>query len=106
MEINSSPVSRCLDKKMVIFGFEVPDLLLIFLTLSVLNYLFGTTSLKIVLVWLPSLALALTLWLGKRGKPENFLVHWIRFQIAPGHLSAFQESSEWALPPRLKKGAS
>lgn len=106
MELNSTPVSRCLDKKMVIFGFEIPDLLAIFLTLSILNYLFGATSLNVALVWLPSAALAVTLWFGKRGKPENFLLHWIRFQIAPGYLSAFQDPSEWALPPKLKKGSS
>lgn len=104
MEIQVTPVSRCLDKKMVIFGYEVPDLLMIFLTLSVLNFLFGMTSMKLALVWLPTIALAVTLRLGKRGKPENYLVHWIRFQIRPGHLSAFKESSEWNLPPKLGKG--
>lgn len=103
MELQSTPVSRCLDKKMVIFGFEVPDLLMIFLTLSVLNFLFGMTSMKLVLVWLPTIALALTLRLGKRGKPDNYLIHWLRFQISPGHLSAFEESSEWNPPPKLKR---
>ncbi len=104
MEIKSTPVSKCLDKKMMVLGFEVPDLLIIFLTLSVLNLLFGTTTLKAFLVWLPTLALALLLRLGKRGKPENYLIHWLRFQIRPGHLPAFSESKEWEFPPRLKKG--
>jgi hypothetical protein len=106
MELQSTPVSRCLDKKMIVLGFEVPDLLFIFLTLSILNFLFGMTSMKLVLVWLPTFALALTLRLGKRGKPDNFLVHWMRFQISPGHLSAFQESKDWELPPRLKRSRS
>lgn len=103
MEIQSTPVSRCLDKKMIILGYEVPDLLMIFLTLSVLNFLFGMTSMKLVLVWLPTIALALVLRLGKRGKPENYMVHWIRFQIKPGYLSAFKESTEWNPPPSLKR---
>lgn len=103
MEIKSSPVSKCLDKKMIVLGFEVPDLLAIFLMLSILNFLFGTTSMKVVLVWLPSIALALTLKFSKRGKPDNYLVHWLRFQIRPGILSAFAEPSEWGLPPRLRR---
>lgn len=103
MEVKTTQVSKCLDKKMIVMGFEIPDLLVIFLTLSVLNYLFGTTSMKWALVWLPSIALALTLRISKRGKPDNFLIHWLRFQIKPGHLSAFQDPSEWALPPRRKE---
>lgn len=103
MEIQSTPVSRCLDKKMIILGYEVPDLLMIFLTLSILNFLFGMTSMKLVLVWVPTIALALILRLGKRGKPENYMVHWIRFQIKPGYLSAFKEPTEWNPPPSLKR---
>ena len=103
MEIKMSPVSKCLDKKMVVFGFEVPDLLAVFLTLSILNFMFGTTSMKLILVWLPSIALALILRLSKRGKPDNYLVHWLRFQIRPGILTSFKEPSEWALPPRLRR---
>jgi len=103
VEIKTSAVSKCLDKKMVVLGFEVPDLLAIFLTLSILNFMFGTTSMKLVLVWFPSIALALTLKLSKRGKPDNFLVHWLRFQIRPGVHSAFLEPSEWEHPPRLRR---
>lgn len=104
MEIRTTSVSKCLDKKMMVLGFEVPDVLAIFITLSILNFLFGTTHEKLLLVWLPSIALALTLRLGKRGKPDNYLVHWVRFQIKPGVLSAFKDPSEWELPPRLRKG--
>lgn len=91
MDLKSTPVSRCLDKKMILFGFEVPDLLAIFLTLSVLNFVFGQTSLKVFLVWLPTLVLAATLRFAKRGKPEGFLIHWLRYQIKPGVLSAFSD---------------
>jgi hypothetical protein len=72
-------------------GFEIVDLLVIFLTLSVLNFIFGD-GFKLFFVWLPTLALAASLWIGKRGKPENYLVHWVRFQIKPGVYSAFQDS--------------
>lgn len=103
MDIKTTPVSKCLDKKMIVMGFEIPDLLAIFLTLSILNFLFGTTQMKLLLVWLPSILLAATLRISKRGKPDNFLVHWLRFQIRPGILSAFQEPTEWNFPPRRRR---
>ncbi len=103
MEIRTTPVSKCLDKKMIVMGFEIPDLLAIFLTLSILNFLFGMTSMKIVAVWLPTVALAFILRISKRGKPDNFLIHWIRFQIRPGILSAFQDSGEWESAPKTRR---
>ena len=103
MEIRTTSVSKCLDKKMVVFGFEVPDILAIFLTLSILNFLFGTTNEKLLLIWLPAILLAAVLRIGKRGKPDNYLVHWVRFQIRPGILSAFIDPSEWAPAPKLKR---
>lgn len=99
--IKVAPVSRCLDKKMMIMGFEVPDLLIIFLTISVLNFLFGSTSLKWLLVWVPSATLAAVVRSSKRGKPENYLVHWLRFQIKPGVLCAFLEPTNTNPPPKL-----
>lgn len=95
-------VSKCLDKKLMMFGFEVPDLLAVFLCLSTLNFLFGQTSMKLLLVWAPSLALALVLKYGKRGKPEKYLIHWLRFQIKPGVLSAFADPTIEA-PPRKRR---
>jgi len=102
MTLKTTPVAKCLDKKLLLFGFEVPDVLAIFLTLSVLNFIFGQTPLKIVFVWLPTAALALVLRLGKKGKPDNYLVHWLRFQMKPGTYRAFPDASQWASPPRLK----
>jgi len=102
MTLKTVPVSKCLDKKLMIAGFEIPDLLAIFLTLSLLNFIFGQTSFRFALVWLPTAALALILRVGKRGRPENYLIHWIRFQIAPGTFSAFPDPTLWKSPPRLK----
>lgn len=103
MNLRTTPVSKCLDKKLILLGFEVPDILAIFITLSTLNFLFGGTQLKSVFVWFPTLALALTIYLGKRGKPDNHLVHWVRFQIRPGKLSAFYEPSDSTPPPKLRR---
>jgi len=101
MELKVTEVSRCLDKKMMIMGFEIPDLLIIFLTISILSFLFGSASMKWLFVWLPSLSLALTLKYVKRGKPDNYLIHWLRYQIKPGALKAFEEASICKRPPRL-----
>lgn len=101
MSLKVTEVSRCLDKKMTIMGFEIPDLLMIFLTVSILNFLFGSSSIKWLLVWLPSLTLALLLRYAKRGKPDNYLIHWIRFQGKPHIIKAFAEPTDWTKPPKL-----
>ena len=94
-------ISKCLDRKLVIFGFEVLDLLAVFLLLSVLNLVFGQMPFKWLLTWAPTVSLACLLRWGKRGKPEKYLVHWIRFQIKPGVYSAFSESHHPEPVPRL-----
>jgi len=100
MGLRTTSVAKCLEKKLLLFGFEVPDLLAIFLVLSVLNFIFGQTPLKIFFVWLPTIALAVALRLGKKGKPDNYLIHWMRFQTKPGTYRAFPEASKWDQPPR------
>ena len=81
-------------------GYEVPDLLAIFLLLSVLNLTVGQFGAKLLLVWLPTISFALVLRFGKRGKPENYLVHLLRFKFGPKHLCAFSESPKWIPPHR------
>ena len=104
MDLKRTEVSRCLDKKMMIMGYEIPDLMFIFLTMSILNFLFGTTNFKLLLVWLPTSSIALMIRLTKRGKPDNYLIHWLRFQIKPGVLKAFDDPTNDISPPKLKKG--
>ena len=101
--LRSTAVSRCLDKKLLFFGYELPDVLVIFLFLAVLNLAFGRTQYKLVMVWLPAIALAIALRLAKRGKPDGFLIHYIRFQTRPRALSAFPEPTVRIIPPRILK---
>lgn len=101
--MKTTSVSKSLDKKLSLFGFEVLDLLAIFIVLSALNLLFGQSSLKLFFVWTPTVLLAALLRFGKRGKPDKFLVHWMKFQIKPGHLSAFEESRDYVAPPHVFK---
>lgn len=106
MDLKVTSVSKCLDKKMMIMGFEIPDLFFIFLTMSILNFLFGTTSLKFLFVWLPSISIALIIRFTKRGKPDNYLIHWLRFQIKPGNLLAFPDPSYDIPPPQSRERKS
>jgi hypothetical protein len=100
MALKTTPVSRSLERKLLLFGYEAMDALLIFFVLSILNLLFGKTGLKLPLVWFPTVALALILRLGKRGKPDRFLIHWLKFQFKPGIYSAFPPPSQrWDSSP-------
>jgi hypothetical protein len=103
MSLKTTEVSRCLEKKLLFLGFELPDVLVIFLLLAALNLTLGRSEHKITLVWVPTLALALSLRIAKRGKPDNFLIHWVRFHTKPRVLSAFHQPSVWAAPPRISK---
>lgn len=103
MGLKSTPVSRCLDKKLLFFGYELPDVLIIFMFLAVLNLAFGQSNYKITLVWLPAASLAIALRIAKRGKPDNYLLHLIRFKIKPRILSAFPEPSVRITPPSISR---
>lgn len=103
--MRTTSVSKCLDKKLLVLGFEIPDLLALFLTISVLNFLFGSSPLRLFLVWLPSVFLALAFYFGKKGKPDGYLAHWLRFQVAPGVWHAFPDPTIDRTPPKLMQGA-
>jgi hypothetical protein len=103
MPLKSEPTSQSLEKKLLILGYEVPDVLAIFLLLSILNFMFGQTNQKLLLVWLPVVVVALVLRIGKRGKPDNYLVHLAKFHLRPKYFSAFQSPTTDVAPPRRKK---
>ena len=105
MGLHTSEVSRCLDKKLKILGYEVPDLLAIFFLLSVLNFFLGWTGERLLLVWCPTVTLALVLRLGKRGQPDRYLQHWLKFKMMAPYRSAFLEPTRYEGPPRAAKTA-
>lgn len=100
MALRSEPTSQSLEKKLLIIGFEVPDVLAIFLLLSILNFFLGQLGNKPLFVWLPVATAAVILRIGKRGKPDNYLVHLAKFHLKPKYYSAFQEPSQKVPPPR------
>jgi len=81
-------VPRALEIKSKLFGFELPDLLLIFFNLALTNLIFGGTSLRYPLVWGTSVALALFLFFAKRGRPDNYIQHLGEFLIRPAYFAA------------------
>lgn len=105
MSLKTTAVSQCLDKKLKFLGYEIPDLLFILSFLSLLNFLFGSLPWKLFIVWVPTLVLALVLRIGKHGKPDNYLLHKIRFVVQPKVLRAFPECRDFTeLPKFLRKG--
>jgi hypothetical protein len=87
--LKTSTVYRCLEKKTLVFGFEVFDLFVVFLFLALLNFLLRDVPYKFLLTWGPAFGLASFLRLGKAGKPENYLLHWARAYFSPSVWSAF-----------------
>ena len=88
MSLVVSKVPRSLETKVRLFGFELGDLLLVFLYLSISNLFFGSTALKFVMAWMGTLALSAFLHFAKRGKPDHHLQHYGEFLRTPDVLSA------------------
>jgi hypothetical protein len=78
-----SKVPRALEMKSKLFGFELPDLLVIFSNLAITNLVFGSTIFRYPLVWGTTLGLAGFLFFTKKGKPDNYLQHLGEFWASP-----------------------
>ncbi len=84
MELNRSAVHRGLDVRVKIGGMEALDLIAALIALSILNVL----HLPLPIVVCVPVAMLLVLYLGKRNKPDGFLLHLLRFYLTPGHYAA------------------
>ena len=86
--LKSSAVHRKLDAKFKIGGVEATDLLAVLILAAVMNLLFGRMSFgPILFLGVPAL-LFVALYFGKRGKPDGYLVHVIKFYLSSGELHA------------------
>lgn len=86
--LKSSAVHRNLDAKFKIGGVEAADLLAVLLSGAVMNLIFGRLSIGPVFIFgLPAL-LFCALYFGKRGKPEGYLMHALKYYISAGELRA------------------
>lgn len=96
-EINllTSSVPRTLETKNKILGLELSDVLILLLNLSVQNLIFGSTSMKIPMVFGTSLGLFLILFFFKKGKPDQFLQHYFEHLISPTVFSANSTDNQY-----------
>ncbi len=99
--LETTRVPRALEMKSKLFGFELPDLLLIFFTLAFTNFIFGSTTFRYPLVWGTTLSLALFLFFAKRGKPDNYLQHLGEFITSPTYFAAGAADRAYR---KMKKG--
>jgi hypothetical protein len=79
----TSRVPRTLDTKSKILGLELTDVLLLLLNVSIQNLIFGSTSMKIPMVFGTSILMAGLLFFVKRGKPDLYLQHLAQHLMAP-----------------------
>ena len=94
MSLLVSKFPRSLETRTKVLGFELGDLLLIFLYLSFSNFLFGATTLRFPLVWGATGCLAAVLYVSKRNKPDNYLQHTFQYYLSPSIYSALAPDLE------------
>lgn len=99
----TSSVPRTLEAKNKILGLELSDVLVLLLNLSIQNLIFGSTSLKIPMVFGTSLVLGLILFFFKKGKPDQFLQHYVEHLISPTVSFANTKDSKYR---RFNKGGA
>ena len=91
----TSVVPRTLETRSKILGLELSDVLILVLNLSLENLVFGGTGFKIPMVFGTSIALALVLFVFKRGKPDLFLQHFFQHLLLPIHLFGNAPDTEY-----------
>ena len=94
MEIQTSSVHRNLDAKMKILGFEAMDLLFVMIVAAVMNLFFGQSSFSVVFVFFTPLLLLMILFFGKKNKPDDYLIHLLRYHIQDDFMSAGKDSEQ------------
>lgn len=97
----TTKVPRALEMKSKLFGFELPDLLLIFFNLAITNLIFGGSPYRYPLVWGTTVGIAAFLFFAKRGKPDNYLQHLGEYYTKPHLREAFGHDFSYK---QFKKG--
>ena len=77
--LQTSSVHRHLDKRPKILGMDATDLILLMLLSSIMNWLLGDTSLSFAASFVLPALLGAVLFIAKRGRPDGFLLHLIRY---------------------------
>ena len=93
-ELKSSVVHKNLTMKIKLVGVELADLLLVLFFSSVMNLLFRNTAISWLMVFVLPLLLGVILHFGKKNKPENFILHFIKYYLIRGQLAAGKRAHE------------
>jgi len=56
-----------------------------------MNLIFGQSAMGTIMVFVVPLCIAAILYFIKRNKPDNYLIHFIKYHIEPGYLSSGNE---------------
>lgn len=83
-----STVHRKLDARFKIGGIDATDLLAVLFTAAVMNLIFGRLSFGPIFIFGIPAVLFFVLYFGKRGKPDGYLLHAIKYYLSPGELWA------------------
>ena len=87
-DLRTSRIHRQLDAKFKVGGVEAADLLGVLLLAAVMNLILGRVPYGAVFIFGVPAALFMGLYFGKRGKPDGYLQHAIKFYLSTGELKA------------------
>lgn len=94
--LSISKTYKGLTVTMKIGGFEAFDLIICLLLAAVSNLVLGRTALAPLFIIVFPTAALVALYLVKRGKPEGYVFHLLKYILTPGHYSTayFSEDEE------------
>ena len=94
VNLDVSQVHQNLDAKFKIGSLEAFDLILSLVFSAVMNLFFSGTALEIPTVIVGPVVVMAILYFGKKGKPENHIVHFVRYYLDEGFFSSGEEPGE------------
>ncbi len=86
--LKASLVHRRLDAKLKVGGVEAIDLLVVLILAAVLNLFLNSIPFGPIFIFGIPGFLFVAFYFGKRGKPDGYLLHAIKFYLSPGELRA------------------
>lgn len=91
--LKTSTVHRRLDAKFKIGGVEATDLLVVLILAAVMNLFFGRMAIGPLFIFGVPAIVFCALYFGKRGKPDGYLLHALKFYSSPGAIHASRQEN-------------
>lgn len=92
MSLAMSKTYKGLSINMKVGSFDAFDLIICLILGAISSVIFGGSKFAALFVVFIPLTMLLILHFSKRGKPEGFLLHLIKYLLSPGHYLAAQRS--------------